>query len=771
MAIGDIISGLVQADGEHIELVIEGWGADVGAVTYTEKSNDHSAADSDLFVSVLAWGYTNSSLVTKTRSIEVLNVAKQLGSATVLDETNDGGNLRVVLALSEPIYQKESDGGAGTTGTNPTVTVQAGWANNGTASNAVADLEITNNSTLQYPRCLLTWDYHHMRGGMRRMTEDFELAASAYHQFGIDSVYCEAVGDTSAHTVSGNGAIGSTQSPTSLLYFEHYSISCPLSGFTQGEKMNCRFVAYPLIGDAGAVVDTDSTTDIDLRYSLRGKVWQYCDKDHTVNGDGHINGGMVQNLVAFVDIVNGTGSGTVGDVASAKANPFSGQGEAFNAGARVVYVIDSGQPLLTKGWGNSTGPDYHLEVKPDPENPAPYLYADTANDDNYRQPYYCIDGIGVRRTAGGNAFDGENGSRQLLFVNSPQDNQVSSSAGQGYRSKVCGFLNCSGMGGDNYNSFGSNRSAYIFWGCETTVGFGSNAAAICVANKANSTSLSFFEANTANPIAPYDQTLVMNNYSPNKTISGANQEFFRTGDNAAVNNAFVIGNIVAANVVTTSGPLIWIRADGSLQDCKNVHIWYNSIAGERFNCIYNDQGTAANVTENVTIKGNAFRSFNIKGSYFGTPSANRSGNRGLMGGCGVSDNIYDGSASINFTGDFEGVRTTYELAGGVNVYGELGYVDEGSADGTGLGDGDYTPDTGSVLIKGIGAKMTTFDLFGDTGTGAIGAVNLGGSPPSGSVFFGGGLSIGLSIGLDGMMMSGNGDIVQSFTNEFTEEFA
>ena len=51
-------------------------------------------------------------------------------SAPSPDELNSGTSLKVRVNLSDPIYANDKNGGAGTSGTNPAVTIAAGWAIN-----------------------------------------------------------------------------------------------------------------------------------------------------------------------------------------------------------------------------------------------------------------------------------------------------------------------------------------------------------------------------------------------------------------------------------------------------------------------------------------------------------------------------------------------------------------------------------------------------------------------------------------------------------------
>jgi len=318
-------------------------------------------------------------------------------------EVVSGSDLQVWIALSEEIYSDDKNGGAGTSGTDPVFTFTAGFATDGADESNAGVITATNNSTLDYPKVIAQWDLVSLRGSRRRMTDDFNVSVFAAGNYGLSQVTLSAIGATSANSVSNNVTSATASSFTvSGLYAPAYQSATALSGFTQGEKINLRFIAYPNIGDADSVVDSNDDNDTNNRCLLKSQEYVYCDKDQNIDGNGHISAGMVSSKIAFCNKDTGNNAtGVVGTAAAAAANMYEDHGEAIKDGADVVYIQNStAVPNLVAGWGNNRGVDYYIEVMEDPNDTGVYLSRNTASDDNYRQKLYCYTNIELRQTSG-----------------------------------------------------------------------------------------------------------------------------------------------------------------------------------------------------------------------------------------------------------------------------------------------------------------------------------------------------------------------------------
>lgn len=739
MATGDITAVSVNTDGWSVDVTIEGWSAKVNTVTFANWTNRYTIGDVDndsgnMTFTVVSEGYSGGVLGTITRTIYGTKVVrKAYPNDSDIDEAASASDMVVRVALSERIYNDDKNGGAGTSGTDPTVTFAAGWATDGgDSTNAVTDLAVTNNSTVDYPKVIGCWDWQNLRGGRRRMIADFNNGFIAFHMYGIDQVTLSAIGATSANDVSNSvTSMTAVQATASQLYYPSFLSSTPLSGFTQGEQIDLRAICYPKVGDADSILDTNNDSDTNNRCLGKSQEWVMCDKDYAVDANGHVSAGMVSSLVAFVDHANGNDStGVVGTASAAAAAPYQGQGEAIKDGAMIVYVKNSGTPLLVKGWGNNLALTYYPEITEDPNDTGVYLSRDTNSDDNYRQPYFCYTNIGIRHTANQGWLDGENGDRRVLFDGVTFDNQVGDTVGLGYQSKDCMFLNCTGMGNDDYQDSGATRNAYIFFGCKWGSGDGgTNSFYNAIANKSNGHQVSFFGKGTSNPAPSQTNQLIINNELMDKTITAGNENIIRAGDNENMDNWVIAGNIMECTSESgPSGPVMWLSGDSSTTTCSNVLVMRNTTVGQRWNVFYNDTGAAATLHENISIWGNANRSYNIKSDTFASsPDGARTGNWATMWCVNCHDNIHDGSASSAFTGEYDGIRSSFELSGDLSTYGELGYENETSNDLASGGAGDYTPASGSVLRSQSVPNNDRFpiDLYGTTFSGDyIGAVGV-----------------------------------------------
>src|SRR5512145_993495 len=185
MAAGDILSCTIDPLGWKATVVIEGF-KDGGAyawgfTTSANKINIPSAAK--VVFTVVSEGYNSSGVLgTITRTIYGTETLRNpYPNEATLQETEAGGNLSIVIALSEPIYDDDNTG-VGKSGTAPTVSIAAGWyTDSGTGgssapNNACTNLAVTNNSTLDYPKVIGNWAWP----CYERVTADFAVEFVAF---------------------------------------------------------------------------------------------------------------------------------------------------------------------------------------------------------------------------------------------------------------------------------------------------------------------------------------------------------------------------------------------------------------------------------------------------------------------------------------------------------------------------------------------------------------------------------------------------------------
>jgi len=739
MATGDITSVVLRADGWSADVTIEGWSSYAGDVFYADRDNRYDFGDVDnasgnVVFTFVDWGYTDGVLVTKTRTVYGTHVVRRpYPNEAIIDETTNGGDLVVRIALSESFYEKSSgELVSGVTGTHPRVSFSASWAtvtSPSDTSNSVSNLDCVNNSTRQYPKVIGQWDWDVLRGGWRNITDpvNFDIGFKARHGHNIDKVTLSAIGATSANIVEVDRTTQNYTLANNGLYHECYKTTVAQTNFTQGEIINLRAISYPKIGDANSILDTNDFPLISDRITGKSTCHMVCDKDNL----------LTINSMAVVDAVNGNNStGVVGDITAARANPYDNLGEAMNDGAKVVYVKNSGTPLLLGKEGSTPDTDFYVIATEDPEDPGAFLDRGAVGDWNskYRRNLMGYENIGIRYPGFGQGWlDGENGDRQVLMRNVTLDTvSQPGSVGFGYRSMGMWYVGCSGMGNENLGHGLSVRNAYSVTGCSAqgTGQYGSNCAWTWVANSTEDGNMSMFSKGASNPAPAHNNILIEHNQMFGATQSGTTTAAIYLDEPAQ--DISIMGNVFEAKSITASGPIIWLFGDGNTSPCENIILDHNTVVGERCNLFYNDQDSAAILRSDIFIRGNAFRSFNIKSDTFSFhPDGNRTGNWEVEYGVNCHDNMYDGSVSTEFTGEYRGINSTFELNNTHNIFGEFGFVDERSSDGTGQGGGDYQPLDGVSILTtrtATGGSMQN-DLRGQPNLGTYGAVQLGAGPP------------------------------------------
>jgi len=161
MATIGITSVTIRSDGWSADVILTGQSGQAGNIVYDYglgANNDPTNAK--VVFTVTSEGYdATGAFTTIERTVRgTITVRQPYPNEASLDEADSGGNLSFRMALSEPIYDDDKDGGAGTSGTNPTVTIAADWATNGADATILnTDFAVTNSSTLDYPRVLGNW--------------------------------------------------------------------------------------------------------------------------------------------------------------------------------------------------------------------------------------------------------------------------------------------------------------------------------------------------------------------------------------------------------------------------------------------------------------------------------------------------------------------------------------------------------------------------------------------------------------------------------------
>jgi hypothetical protein len=719
MATGDILSCTIDTDGWWATVIIEGF-VDEGTYDYGLGANN-DPTDAKVVFTVVSEGYNSAgTLGTTTRTVYgTRTLRKAYPNHAVLDETENGGNLEIKVALSEFIYDDDNTG-AGKSGTAPTVTIGADWyTDDGTGgssngNNATTDLTCTNNSTLDYPKVIGRWD--NLAGAMAgdRVTAAFKMACLAVHKFGIAAVRFDADGQTSLNNE--NETVTSTESEAysvSGLRREFYrTANVSLTSFTDDELIDLRFRAYPVVGDADSLLDTDDVTAAASECLGYAKATIVCNKDD--DGD----------LYAFVD---GTGPdpGTVSaTLATAQADPYATIGQAIADGANVIY--------LTAGTHEALGDNPAARVTTDEwviVQPAPGVSKASAicqiseegviGDRAYRCERLRYHNLSMTIENAADSYLWGEGVNFLRFTNCTFDSSNYSgkpTIGPGMGSLATYYHNCDGdISTDNWHltGFGVNNICYVFEGTKIngTAGsaHGSNATYAmvgCLVDK----HFSLQEVLDGNG-GP--QALgVMYAYNKWVDIDNSGSVGFTAGNGGGTGYANTLGMAFINNVIEVSNistnAFATVASSTTGVDFNNFILWNNIIMGSR--CLFGYNDTVAADRLNWSMIGNVIHSWNNKGDDDNTDGT-------LIGGwpvdynVGTNGSIFWGSNRVDildnqFRGEFDGLKSIWGT--------QPTFQDDQSSQASAGGNGDYRPLADSPQINLVTVLRQTYDNNGVT---------------------------------------------------------
>lgn len=185
-----------------------------------------------------------------------------------------------------------------------------------------------------------------------------------------------------------------------------------------------------------------------------------------------------------------------------------------------------------------------------------------------------------------------------------------------------------------------------------------------------------------------------------------------------------VQNLVEPTHTTAATRSVGISPDGQANNTKHVIIWHRTslgaYTGGRDNDFY-DEGATPRTNDLMSVKGNIFVAFNIKGDVF-TTDGSRLGNRAATHGVGFAGNysmfatngsserqVFTGlSCKINVTSDVVRQNTTASL---FTNYQSM--VNTGSTiTSAGSGGGTYTLATGSAAAAMVPTSPLPFDFAG-----------------------------------------------------------
>jgi hypothetical protein len=703
MAAGDIINAEIIASGWQLEVTIEGWGARAGTITYAYDADGTPL----LSLAVTSEGYNGSGVLgTVARTVLGTTTNRQpYPNEALLQEVVSGPDLIVRIALSEFVYNDDRNGGAGTSGVDPVLTISAGWATSsvGPASVPPTVFTVGNNSAMDYPVAFGQWDPYAGVLTSSRVKANFVLAFNARHGHGIACVRFNAVGNTSAVDTElfATTQTGTQRTATSLYGYAH-QVTIPIAGYTQGETITSRARVYPKVGDADSVQDTNgrtTSTDECLGWNAHTLI---CDKS---------------NLLDVIRYVSTTGNDTTGTGTS--GNPWLTIAKAvFEAGVNVVRLMGSGNSYnLGSSRVRRTTSEW---VIVEPDVGATGVIAITTATRNYRCQRLQLRNLEIRSTGTTSYLDGEALGNFIAFVGCTfnRNGIAAVTTGPAYRSDCGYFINCTGDLSSQYwsiTSFSSARVAQVFDGITfdpTENGLLAITAwyRFMACTMANTPISDKPAANVAPTQAGviYECNKIINN-----TMTSAADIIITLASGVSL-----MGNIIERQTAAATAPLVQVLGDNRTVAASNYIVAHNTIvgqgdAGERVNLFYNDIGSTAIATYPMWIVANQIAQCNIKADLFTPQNANRVGNWPVVRGTGMRSNNFDTASSTSFEWEYGGLNFTEATPT---------FVDAAN--------NDYMPVAGDGLTNRVTNGYLPGDLFGTLRTTMdVGAVQRPADPP------------------------------------------
>lgn len=729
---GDIVGAQVETNGWVLNLWVSGMGTN-GTYTHGLGASNTLTGTEKLRVTFTTQGYTDACALTTNQMTVVGTKRLRLpypGDAFADEQISDG-NLRVRIALSQPIYAGDS---------NVTAVLSAGLYAQGGTNSAAATVSVTNSSAATYPSkaAFANWSWP----GFSTVGSTITPRVVAFETYGQSNRPVRAVMFTAT-----DGLVTVTNIQTETQIDASISNALPVQEFvgslstaTLAAKSNItiRARAFPWRGDATCVVDSGSgefsqpTGNFGPQYVVNDKDGTFGQAFAVVDTAASDASGYVTN--SFNSGSPPTAFRTISGAAKAIAI-FNGQyGSRSNCANSVIY-LQSGSHAWT-GTNltvlNSPVAQTWLTITPFP-GVARSNAVIASQSGSYQIGGVSGDGVKVKLSNVAvtvNALSFYNFHYIWLDeceINSPYSGLFNRMYWSVTRSEVTEL----GQGFNATAGYGS-ASVLVRGNYIRKLGAGGMVYTVLGNHIEDSASLGawswFGTSHTAPPAGPifaFNAMYKWGNYSLSPLRFGRTTNDTRFA---------IIGNLVEVRTNAVSG----VGEIGSFSiPTKGVLIWNNTLVGQRVLLAYNDTGTNRVLHEQWSVKGNIFDDANIKMDTFGTPNANRTGGWEQLWGVNWSDNWAMETGSIApapFYNEFVGINSYFFLD--PTPSDTLKFINRMAADGTNgfAGGGDYRLQTNSPLwLHGARVQPLKWDLAGELrGTnGPPGAYGAGGEAQGG----------------------------------------
>lgn len=721
MAAGDLIAANVEADGWIIALTFEGM-APGGVYNYGLTGIDNRPSAATASVAIVSEGFSPAGVlgtINRTAYLTTL-LRNPSGSGGGLQEVASGPNLVVRVAMSTYVYADDRNGGAGTSGTDPVVTVPAGWCVSGGVTSKAATLTATTASTLSYPQVIGNWSRTD-RGRLSSQAVTLGVVAFGAHASQRRALACVKLtagnGTQTASTIVTAPTVDSGYGDQRAVV--EWTTSLSLAGFTDDTLITCNFVAYPWVGDQAAVLDTAALA--------QAETGQIPSQYYVLDVDGSRSYPM-----CVVDPVNGndtTGvvyaSDSPANRTSAAAAPYLTLQKALrklfdhqntttgrlNAADSTVYVR-TGTTLIAGGNDTATqtssagGVWTWTEIKPFPGDVDVTLTPSVSTTDRYlRTPGVRINGVKVTRGADDYFARAATATHRIVFDGCTiEDTRATNTYG----------TTTQGWGKVEMVRCTINKvlaSAVTIRGCLFPLGYtftGRNG--IVIGNRYTqdiSTSQAAVQGVPSQQSNDYEGGILA--FNEFLTLINDAVNAFNVTSTAYTRGVAIVQNLFEF-LSTSSEPGWRISSDGTTTTTRDSIIVHNTVIGQRANLFYNDEGNLSTPHLGNTVSLNMFEYFAHKGDGFTGGTTGAQGAR--QGGWSIDNGVRTfGNREKRGTFD-QRFRGLWSYGGSDATPIDLGFVNNKSGSNAAGGNGDYHLTASSVALDLPVEQWVSTDLDG-----------------------------------------------------------
>lgn len=739
-ATGDITDVRITSDGWYAEVDIEGF-VTGGTADYgmSDDGNtdtvDNDSGGAKVIFTVTSQGYnTSGELGTITRTVYgTETLRKPFPNEAELDESASGGTLTIKVALSDFIYVDDKNGGAGTSGTDVTVSIPSGWyidtgtGGSGATSSVLTNFTVENNSTLPYPKVIGRWAWP----GYERVTSDFLVEAVAFHRFGQNGKPIAAIA-FQANDQSSNSSYATTTDMTITTRSGDaniilvYAATMDIDALDQGEVIDINFTAYPWVGDESSILNS--------RLIANGGDG-YAQPDERLGPLHALNDKSSTYGVGYAYVSRSTGNNTTGVVYSSQAAAESGNAY-LTIGAAAAAIKTYHNSISGR---NSASGGIILLAEGDHPYPGTVPSGDLGTT---MDTWLTIKPASNAAKANTKISSGANGSslRGTRIKVEGITLSPSVSSGGGMTGRVAGdvlWLHDNTINATGTIPFFAWRTLYATQNAVTTLSsgfegdFSSSRGPFALVRGNNSTPLvnSHFYAVLGNKNVTGDNFIESTDSEVTNTgmASSTNVIFaFNTvynllsdvtvADSSTSTAIAIVQNVYERVAGDTSGVMSISASAGNGATTTNIIVWHNTFAGERHQWGYNSKASTTIPKLNWGSKFNIFTEQGIKSDDFtgdGGGDGNRTGNWPLTYNVGSVGNK---SLTSSFEGEFHGLFAQW---GPTHTYLTPGFIDDNSKNtGSNTGSGDYRLLSTSISIDSAtttdSMHMTLpYDLLGN----------------------------------------------------------